>query len=478
MKTLVLRRMLFIVLLLAVLFGFSSAQAQTTYAWTQTDAGTHNWNDSANWQFNTVANGTDANATFHVDPSGNQTVNLDAAVTLGGLSLEWSNYNLNIGGPGTLTLNVTSGTPMINVDSGRTLNMNAVLAGSDGIQLQGGGTLNIFADVNLTGGLTIIGSTLAVCPTGPFNADANTIGDGPISLSEGGSLLLRGQNNSSSQVFIGPGGGLMENRGNNHYQTTGILTGSGTLTYGNAGGAGGRSLRFNSTANDFTGGFVITGSDQTIRVNSLGGGNDIRFTSNGTFLYDSGAVAAATLGAIRLSGSGTIDNNSSHAMTINGDIIADGSGNKTLTLDGAAGPSNVFAGTIVDETDGGEGTVALTKSGSSTWVLSGINTYSGVTTVSGGTLGLNGDYSLPHEGTLNRTGGTIDIEGRAAVAELQADGVSLSAGIYGSTDSNAQFNGEMLEIDAETEIANFFSGTGVLYVDTPYPPSATLILLQ
>ena len=276
---------------------------------------------------------------------------------------------------------------------------------------------------------------------------------------------------------MGPSGGGFAFSGNQRFETTGDLSGSGTITFINLGGAGGRRLEFNSTNNTFTGGFVITRHDVRIEVNSLGGGNDIRFTNNGTFRYGSGAVADVTLGTIRLSGSGTIDNNSSHAMTINGDIIADGSGNKTLTLDGGSGPVNIFAGTIVDETDGGEGTVALTKSGSSTWVLSGINSYSGVTTVEAGTLGLNGDYSLPHEGTLNRTGGTIHIEGRARVADLQAGGVSLPAGIYGSTDSTAQFNGADLTRVDESTVANFFTGPGVLYVDTPFPPSSTLIVI-
>ena len=479
MKTQVLRGMLFIVMLLAVLFGFSSAQAQTTNTWIQPDGGTHNWSDSANWQDNNVANGTDVTALFNVTPGGDQTATLDTAVILGGLSLEWSNRNLTISGTNALTLDVTTNTPILDVNSGRILNMNAELAGSDGLQLQGGGRLDINATPTLTGGLTVIGSTLGLNQSGVFNSAINAIANGPISLSEGGRLLLRGGNNSSSQVFVGTGGGLLQNRGNNHYVTTGILTGSGTLTYGNAGGSGGRSLQFNSTANDFTGGFVLTDGQQTIQVNSLGGGNNIRFNGSGTFRYHSGATAAVTLGAIELSGSGgTIENTSSHPITINTNLIATGAGNKTLELTGAAGPTNVFAGAIADETDGGEGTVALTKSGSSTWVLSGANTYSGVTTVSGGTLALRGDYSLPHEGTLNRTGGTIDIEGRAAVADLQASGVSLPVGIYGSTESGAQFNGEMLEIDAETEIANFFTGTGVLYVNTPFPAAGTLIIVQ
>ncbi len=389
---------------------FAMSALATDGIWTQPGAGTYTWSDGANWLGNNVANGTDANALFNVTPGGDQTVNLDTAVTLGGLSLEWTDRRLTIAGPETLTLDVTSGTPIINVDSGRRVTINTVLAGSDGLQLEGGGRLNLGGlsgfNNTLTGGVTVIGGIVEAT-----EVRANSIGDGPISLSEGGQLILRGSNTSSSQVFVGTGGGLMQNRGNNHYQTTGILTGTGTLIYGNAGGSGGRSLRFLSTDNDFTGGFDFRNSLQTIRVNSLGGGNNIIFNASGTFLYDTGAVAALTLGAIELSGSsGTINNaNSDHAVTINSDLIATDGGAKTLTLTGAAGPTNMFAGAIADETDGGAGTVALTKSGASTWVLSGANTYSGPTTIEAGTLSLGSSGAIASSTITVGSAGTLDV---------------------------------------------------------------------
>ncbi len=448
------------------------AFAETDGTWTQTASGTHDWSNTANWDGGTVAGGTDATATFDVTPGGDQTAALDTAVTLGGLSLQWSNHALTIAGPNTLTLDVSSGTPILNLNSGRTLNMRTELAGSDGLQLEGGGTLNIFGDVSLTGGVTIIGSTLACGPSGSFNSSWIPIGEGPISLSEGALLRLRGNTTSTGPVTIGTGGGTLDIRGNNAFQTSGILTGAGTLTLTTPGGGGGRHYRFNSTDNDFTGGFVLTHSDQTLQVNSLADStNNIRFNDNATFRYGSGAITALTLNdrAFRLHNSGTIDNaNSTHAITINTDLIATGGGGKTLVLSGASGPTNVFAGNIADETDGGEGTVALTKSGNSTWVLSGNNTYSGTTRVSGGTLALRGDYSLPHVGTLNIAGGKVDIEGKARVAELQyAGGEFLEHGTYGSTDSSA-----------ENQNDDRFSGTGVLYVGVPLPPSGTMILFR
>jgi autotransporter-associated beta strand protein len=410
--------------------AISSASAQTNGTWTQPTTGTYNWSDVGNWLNDNVAGGIDATATFNVTPTNNQTINLDTAVTLGGLSLEWTNRSLTIAGPETLTLDTTSGIPTISVNSGRTLSINTVLAGSDGLLVQGGGRLTLRGLDNdnpntLTGGVTVIGGIVEA-----FEQRANSIGDGPISLSEGGQLWLRGGNDSSSQVSIGTGGGSMRNRGGNTYETTGILTGSGTLTYLDAGGGGGRSLQFNSTDNDFTGGFVIGSNSQTIQVNSLvDSSNNIALNGTfngrtGTFRYGADAITDLTLNerAFELNGSGSftgrIDNaNSDHAITINTNLIATGDGDKTLELSAASGPTNVFAGVIANATDGGSGTVSLQVSGGGTWELRGENTFTGNTTISAGTLTLADVSSMRFQigdSELNNSilgSGTVNLDG-------------------------------------------------------------------
>ena len=62
------------------------------------------------------------------------------------------------------------------------------------------------------------------------------------------------------------------------------------------------------------------------------------------------------------------------------------SGITTLTLNGANTGANTISGVLADH-DAGK--LAVTKSGSGVWILSGANTYSGDTTVSGGTLKFN-----------------------------------------------------------------------------------------
>ena len=386
-------------------------------------------------------------------------MDLDTTVTIGNLTLD-RNQNLTIDGPNALTLYVSSGIPTLDVNSGRTVDFRTELAGTDGLLLQGGGRVDINAAPTLDGGLTVIGSTVRFNPSGGFNSaiSNSALGTGALSLSEGGEVALRGtMNNATGDVSIGTGGGTIENRGNNNYVTSGILTGSGMLTYGNAGGAGGRSLRFDSTENDFTGGFVLTHPQQTIRVNSLGGGNNITFSDSGEFRYHSGAETDVTLGAIELNGSsGTIHNASSdHAITINSDLIASGSGGKTLTLSGAAGPTNSFAGVIADETDEGTGTVALTKSGASIWVLGGDNTYTGATTISAGTLVINGDQSAATGAVAVNGSSTLGGSGTVGGDVTVAAGANLAPGASIGT----------LSIGGDLDISAMADGSGTLFYE-------------
>src|SRR5439155_11175101 len=80
-----------------------------------------------------------------------------------------------------------------------------------------------------------------------------------------------------------------------------------------------------------------------------------------------------------LNGSGTVTNNSALSTT------------STLTT-GANGGGGTFSGVLQD---GGSGKIlALTKSGAGTLTLSNANTYSGGTTINGGTLVARADGAL------------------------------------------------------------------------------------
>ena len=103
--------------------------------------------------------------------------------------------------------------------------------------------------------------------------------------------------------------------------------------------------------------------------------------------------------------------------TINGgsnaviDIVSSG-GTSTLTVGNPPSltepsPTGTFGGVIQNTT----GILALTKIGPGTQTLSGANTYSGTTTVIGGTLALTGNGTLGRGNLVIANGGTVDLGG-------------------------------------------------------------------
>lgn len=173
------------------------------------------------------------------------------------------------------------------------------------------------------------------------------------------------------------------------------------------------------------------------------GGNAIRLTTSGAITMTSGVTASQTVNAPLIiqatTGKYSFVNNaakSSAVLNIGGAITAAAtSGVTTLTLDG----SNVGANTVTGVISNGTGTnsMALTKNGAGTWVLSAANTYSGATTLQGGNLVLDftaagapsanilGSSSALALGTLaTATAGnqTLTINGKAGANNTQTLG--------------------------------------------------------
>lgn len=403
--------------------------------WIQTTAGPFDWGTAGNWSGSVVANGADFTAFFTPNISANETVNLATPQTIGNITFTdstTSSHNLTISGANALTLDVTADLPIIDVtQSGRTLTISSQIAGNDGLQKNGVGTLSLTGTKSYTGTTSITGGILS------FDATAKTVleqagGIMPISLTNGGRLQISSSNvASTSEVSVGAGGGQIMVNGNNNFTTTGKLTGSGTLTHADPGGAGGRSLNFNATNNDFTGGIIINGANAlTVSVNSLlDAANNIVFNNNGTnngtngFTYGATAIAPLTLNsrALEINSNNThtttiTNNNATHALTINTDLIATGSGGKQLTLSAANGPINVFAGDITNGSGGG--TMALLHN-SGNWELTGNNTYSGDTLVNV-TLTMRGTAAVSPN-TKFRLGGTDGSAGNSDTIRIFTD---------------------------------------------------------
>jgi autotransporter-associated beta strand protein len=134
-------------------------------------------------------------------------------------------------------------------------------------------------------------------------------------------------------------------------------------------------------------------------------------------------------------------------------------------LQGSNTGDNEFAGEIQD----GPGSVKtkLFKGGNGTWILSGTNSYEGITQVTSGTLVLRGESAVLDTGTVNVSGGILQIDDREMIGTLQFAGVAQTNGVWGATGSGAENIND-----------TYLSGNERLYVGVEFPPSGTVFIVE
>lgn len=175
---------------------------------------------------------------------------------------------------------------------------------------------------------------------------------------------------------------------------------------------------------------VATIRNQGVASN-LGAGTTIAFgqgTANGTLEYVGTGETTDRIVDLKApnTGGGRIDNNGTGALVFTADTLHTGSvGAKTLTLGGTStGFINRFNGAINNQALGE--LVGVTKVGASTWSLGGVNTYTGATSVTAGTLLVNGSTSTGavSVGAGATLGGSGTIGGSTTVFGTHAPGNS------------------------------------------------------
>ncbi|WP_246677279.1 MULTISPECIES: autotransporter-associated beta strand repeat-containing protein [unclassified Mesorhizobium] len=428
--------------------------------------------------------------------TGANTFTGDITVSAGGLGLA-SDASLGAAGNGVSLANGSSisstsalaASRVVTIVSGRAVAgsgaLTARFTGAGGLQVLG----TISNDANDYTGQTVFGqgtngftsvANLGVASSLGAPTDAAS---GTITVSAGGgvggNLVYFGDGDSSNRNWrfnnTSSGGNYLQNAG------TGTLTLTGDIL---AGGAYGLTMNFSAASGDmdllgvisssvaraiaFTGnaGRIITLGDAntytgpttintiTVRAGTLansganssfGTGNTINF-GGGTLSYT--GTGSATNRTLTISGSSTISNDGTGALSFSGptSFVAGGVAD-TLTLGGSFAGANTFSGVI-------SGAGNLTMNGAGTWVVSGSNTFTGTTTVQGGTLTAGSSAAFGPSNPLVVNGGTLDLGG----FDITARSLAGTGGTVDLGSNNLTVNGT----SGSATYAGVITGTGGL----------------
>lgn len=212
-----------------------------------------------------------------------------------------------------------------------------------------------------------------------------------------------------------------------------------------------------STTNGYSGGTRLdAGTLQLGSANALGANNNALTVNGGTLDLRGFDVSAGTLAGL----GGTI--------TDNGPLLA-----QPTTLVASQTVANAFAGVLAD---GPNQKLALVKSGSAMLTLSGLNTYSGTTTINAGTLALDGTAAV---GALTTSGVIVNSAGTLAFTPGLATALTNKAGstvtLNGGTlafDITSGGAADLLVVDTLNVTASStlaLAGLGNLIPNTAYP---------
>ena len=391
---------------------------------------------------------------FATAPTGSPT--LTAPITIAGLRFSAGSSGYTIGNTGSfvLTLNGENTT-----GSGGTTTLSASAIRND----------------NTSGTITINDTPINLAPSTGISTIFQDAGDGST-------LILNVPIFQTGTVALSLKNGTIQlNNANVYSGGTSIDAAGTTVVLGNDSGLGTGTFTVNNTSNIQSGGAPRIIANATTLDGTLTVGGAANFTFNG----------AVTLGPSAVTRTLTVNN--SATTTLAGSVFLSGVAGtgRTLTINGTG---NATISGVISNFNGAGTAGSLVKSGAGTLTLTNTNTYTGTTTVAGGTLIANADGALGTGNvSLTASGVTLTLQGGATnnyisdsaslslvtgstvnlnftvtpdtVNMLVYNGVAQAAGLWGSATSGAP------NVLAE------FMGTGEILVLIPEPSTWAMTIV-
>ncbi|WP_248312082.1 autotransporter-associated beta strand repeat-containing protein [Bosea sp. BK604] len=301
-----------------------------------------------------------------------------------------------------------AGTGSVDVAAGTQFELGGAVAGIGGLTKRGAGTLVLSGVNTSSGGTTVSAGVLQA-------GSADALGSGALVL-DGGTFRAGTSfiNSFANAIKVNASGGAVDVNGQ-------VMTLSGGISDGN--GAGGALAFVNSDSH--IGAVELGGANSYSGPTSIGAGVKLTALTDAAFSPNSDVTLAAT-GALMVNGhSTTVRSLAGSGLVVNGHDTQLG----TLTVALPSGAAT-FAGTLSDG-EPGDAALTLVKAGAGTQILSGRNSYTGGTTISGGTLqlgdgGTSGSIlgDVANNGTLafNRSGAIVFSGAITGSGALRQDG--------------------------------------------------------
>ncbi len=494
-------------------------------------------------------------STLVVNDATNRSIDLRNGSTQGVLRLGTAGAILLAGGSQTIGVSATPGTltaggPTANtagdlammVVSSSTINSVIADNGSGKVTLTkyGTGTLTLNGNNTFTGVATVASGTLSLARVGGTLADSTpvTVAGGTLSVAQAdtvglvtlssgsisGAGILTGSSyaltntGSSSAVLAGSGGLIKTGAGTAVLTATNTYSGltdvqAGTLSLGHA-----SNTIANTAPVSVSGGILDVANPDTVGAVTLSSGtiSGIAALTGASYsLTNTGTISAILAGSgitLTKTGTGTVvlsGNNTYTGLTdvqvgtlslarvggtlantgpvsVSGGTLdvaqADTVGSVTLSS-GIISGAGILTGSSYSLTNTGTitavlaGGVTLTKTGAGTAILTATNTYTGLTTISGGTLSLgNVSNTIANTAAVSVNGGILDMANpdTVGVVTLASGTISGVAALTGSAYSLTNIGNISAVLTGTGALTKSGTGTAVLSAANTYTGVTTL----